>query len=337
MPTIGSVMPFPEPAAASAGQTLWDLWTGDKPAAAFGCARAGLAALLAPRGVNRVWAPAYACAALAEAFAGVETRWFNLSSDLEPDCDRLAAGVRSGDAVVAIDYFGRPPGIEFRALAASRPDVLWIEDCAQAADTGTKPWGDVVLFSPRKIIGVGDGAVLVGEGGLPAPFGAPPPPAGAQIARAVDPQGVSPQTWYPSFQAQEATFTTDHGRMSAETLAHLKTQPAAPIRAARRANARHLAASLQDLALWPRDPLDYAPLAFPIRIRKRDEVASRLAEAGIFCARHWAELPSPAADVPHLHRLAAAQLSLPCDQRYGRGDMDRIISAVRDIGVEPID
>ena len=324
-PAIGSVLPWPEP---TTGASLWARWTeGFAYVSAYGSARSALAAVLRAWCVRRVWLPAYACTALADAARGLETLWYGVDAALEPKLP----GLRSGDAVIGIDYFGRCPRI-LPHLAAARPDVFWIEDRAQALDTGRPAWGDVVLYSPRKLVGVAEGGLLVSQHRLPVPRGAPSSRcAAAQHARRADPDGLRPDAWFPAFRLQEAAFATDDAPMMDATRHILQRIAASPLAAQRRANAALLAQALPDLALWPGPP-DFAPLAFPIRLNQRDGVAARLAQQGIYCARHWTELPSHPARFPLAHRLSRQLLCLPCDQRYGPADMARIVAALREAG-----
>lgn len=329
MRTIGSVLPLPSTDEA-AGLSLWDFWTAGASWAAYSSARSALAALLAQRRARRVWLPAYACPALMEGAVagGRQAAWYAVDERLEPRLEDLQS-VWPGDAVVGIDYFGRPPGEDFQALARSQPDVLWIEDRAQALAPGPA-WGAVRLFSPRKLIGVGDGGLLVAETELPQPS-APPSrtEAGAQAARAHDPEGLAPQTWFPAFQAQEAAFTVDAAAMSARTTKVLRGCAAQPLIDARRRNAGFLAAALADIALWPEPPA-WPPLAFPILVPDAAAFVQGMAARGVFCARHWADLPSPARFV-QAHDLSRRLVSLPCDHRYGEADMARIARAVREV------
>jgi dTDP-4-amino-4,6-dideoxygalactose transaminase len=332
---IGSVMPLPQPAEAPpAGSTsLWALWCVEgKHVGAYGCARAALSALLAQRGAARVWLPAYACTALAEAAAGLELRWIGIGADLRLDAVSLGGELARGDAVVGIDYFGRAPGADFLELVASRRDVLWVEDRAQAMHTGAPMWGDVALYSPRKLVGVGDGGLLVGDDPLPPEFGRPPPAPVAQTLRAEDPQDRHADRWFPAFQDQERRFGVDCGTMSPVTHRVLEGVAAEPLIAARQVNARRLAKALPDLALWPRETFEFAPTAFPIRVENRDAVAAALADEAIYCPVHWPDLPSDPAAFPAAHRLAGEMLSLPCDHRYGEADMARIVAALRRSG-----
>jgi dTDP-4-amino-4,6-dideoxygalactose transaminase len=321
------------PGGPARDDSLWRLWSADSAhASAFANARSALAALLAARAPRRIWLPAYACPALADAAAAVaaETRFYGVDQALEPDTAALTRQLGPRDAVVVVDYFGRPPGLAWRSLAGAFPELLWIEDRAQAMATAAPPFGSVRLFSPRKLVGVGDGGLLFGD----SPFSAPDDDAldswAPEDARARDPDGRAPETWRGLYRQREALHTVDSRRASERTLDALAALPAAPIAQARRANWRVLANALDDYALWGDPAPAFAPLAFPILVSDAARAVERLAQARIWAPRHWADPPSPAADFPQAHWLAAHCVSLPLDQRYDGSDMARVAAAVRE-------
>jgi dTDP-4-amino-4,6-dideoxygalactose transaminase len=325
---IGSVLPLPDAGPAVAG-SLWDRWTQDwGHVAAYRTARGALAALIAERGIRRLWLPAYACQALADAAVGIPIIWYGVDETLAPDLAALSS-VRAGDAVLAIDYFGAPPPAALLALRAERRDALWIEDRAQAADSGAA-WGDVLLYSPRKLLGVAEGGLMVSQAPLPAPGPETTPvEGGAQAARRDDPLGDHPERWFAAFQAQEAAFAVDTQPMAPITRALLQATPLEPLAQARRDNYAVLLGELADYALWPKRSADFAPLAFPVRVQDRDAVARAMAAERFYCARHWPDLPSDPHAFPATHRLNASLLSLPCDQRYDGDDMQRLADGLR--------
>lgn len=330
---IGSVLPFPGTVAGMPfGDSIWAAWTaGYRTVSAFRNARGALAALLRLRAVRRIWLPAYICPVVAEAAGACDCLWYDVDAALNPDLASLRM-VRPGDAVVVVDYFGRPVAAEVRALAMARRDVLWIQDRAQALDPGEPGWGDVVLYSPRKLVGVGEGGLLVGNAPLPQPSGEPQPHASAaQHSRRADPLGSRRRQWFTAFQAQEAAMAIDDRPMGPDVASALRHIPIRPLADRRRQNAAILTTQLADLLLWPSPSQAYAPLAVPIRIADRDTVAANLATHGIFCARHWAALPSDPARFRTAHRLAAELLSLPCDDSYGATEMERIVSVLRSL------
>lgn len=75
------------------------------------------------------------------------------------------------------------------------------------------------------------------------------------------------------------------------------------------------------------------PMFFPILLKeKRNRVRNILAKQGIYCPIHW-PLPEQV-DIDELTSTLSIYnsiLSIPCDQRYGREDMERIISIINSI------
>ncbi len=330
MRALGGVAPFPTAEIGGAGaDSLWTLWTGGhRHHAAFQTARGALRALLRAEGVPRLWLPAYICAETAAAAPpGCEVRFYAHGPGLPLD----ALTPASGDAVLCVDYFGRSAPEPAARLARERRDVLWIEDRAQAMAPDAEPWGDVLLYSPRKLVGVADGGLLVSDRALP-PSPAPvadPSAWTAAIARLGDVDGAHPERWRPSFLAREAGFAPDAAPMDALTRALLERIDARPLIARRRSNYAHLLQRLGDYALWPDVVPGFAPLAFPVRVRDAAAAVAAMAERRIFCPRYWAALPSPAEAFAGAHALAAELLCLPCDHRYDDADMDRAAKAIR--------
>ena len=329
---LGSVLPSPDPSAPSVEGSVWDAWTREAPAvSAFATARAALAGLLRAGETRRLWLPAYCCDTLLKAplAAGVEVAWYGIDERLNAVTAALEAGLVAGDAVLAIAFFGRAPDEGLRALAARRPDVLWIEDRAQALDTGVASLGAVTLYSPRKLLGVADGGILVGEH-LPSPFGQSADEADLWLPndlRRADPDGSSPEAWFNAFRAREAAFDAAPAPCGPRTLAALRALPLVVEVEARRRNWQVLAARLGALALWSAEAPIFAPLAFPIVVDDAAVLSSRLAARRIWAARHWADLPSPKSFVA-AHALSGRCVSLPLDGRYDAQDMDRIADAV---------
>jgi hypothetical protein len=329
---VGSVLPSAQSTTAVEEGSVWSAWTAAAPeSSAFATARGALAALLTARGIRRLWLPAYCCDTLADGAraAGVELAWYGVDERLDAITTDLDAGLAEGDAAMAIAYFGRAPDAGLRTLALGRPDVLWIEDRAQALDPGMASLGAVTLYSPRKLLGVADGGILAG---------AALPVARAQGVdqedlwrpndlRRADPDGFAPDIWFAAFRAREAAFDPAPTPCSARTLETLKAIPIGQEADARRRNWRALAEPLAGLALWNDATPAFAPLAFPIVVEDAEALAKSLADRRIWAARHWAALPSPSTFGP-AHALSARCLSLPLDGRYDADDMRRVADAV---------
>lgn len=332
---IGSVIPTPRfdgsPVHESA---VWTRWTsGSSQTRAFATARAALAALLVHRTVRRLWLPAYACGALLEGAkaAGVEPVWYAVDSRLASDLPGIRAGLRPGDAVLAIAWFGRSPEDGFQTLADECPDTLLIEDRAQALDPAGGIEGATRLYSPRKLLGVADGGLLVGANLPPHPTESPQLHLWAvNDARGADPDGLSPADWFPAYQRREAAFDARPRPCTDRTLQILKQIDYGRETEARRRNWRSLAGPLDRLALWSIDDPDFAPLAFPVVVRDAASLVAGLAGHRIWAARHWATLPSPRG-FEAAHTLGQRCVSLPLDGRYGRSEMERVAAAVLEL------
>lgn len=315
-------------------------WTGAAGWAGFHNARSGFAWLIRSLGPGTVWLPTYLCADM-DVQTGSRLRRYRVDTALRLDDPELESGLAPGDMVVAVAYFGAPVCDGLCRIARRRADVTWVEDRVQALtlapDHGiTGAWR---LHSPRKLVGVADGGLVVGPvERVPLPDLATPPlshrAAAEARARAETPQDVAAA--YRLYVGIEREHAVADLAMDAVTRRRLGEVAWAPLAARRRQNFAILDSLLQDLAapVTPRLRGAAAPFGYPVLVPDgRDALAARLAEEGIFCAVHWRELGGGAADPVTVDPGAAALrdglLTLPVDHRYGRDDMHRLAEAVR--------
>lgn len=329
------------PRSTTGGPSLFEFWTrGQGPFYCFGLARSALRQLLARIAPPRFWVPAYICASVSQQAPDSTLRFYPLEGDLEPNVSFLDARVQDGDVLLGVNYFGRPPGDAFRAFVADRPSVTFIEDCAQTIDTGLPPWGQWRLFSPRKLLGVPDGGLLVHIGAPDRPIhfdNSESPDNGAlraMKARRADPAGRNWADWHDSYETWRLSLKPSARAMSKTTLDILTTTPVAPMADRRTANFTRLSESLQEIAFgspYDHDQLHFVPFGFPINLSPdlRTSIRRALWEARIYTFRHFADLPSPAADFPYEWGLSESLLTLPCDQRLTLDDIDRIVTVVQ--------
>jgi dTDP-4-amino-4,6-dideoxygalactose transaminase len=309
---------------------------------AFENARSALAGLISAQEEGTVWFPAYICPELVASAPGDRRRYYPLDTCLSPRVDFLQEMVRAGDLLLVVDFFGRPPGQSFLDYVSAHHDVLFIEDCAQALDTGRPPWGDWRLFSPRKLVGVPDGGLLVPASakaaavlpaasvrdGLDAVELARP-----QLARFEDEEeGAHNQVWHQLNQTKEAALPISNRRISRLGWAILGLLDANAIADRRRRNFATLAALLPQWAFLPEQRPRFVPLGFPVRLapEQRARVRDHLNRQRVFAAVHWPNLPSPADEFPAEHALSDSLLTLPCDQRYGDAEMHHVAETFLD-------
>ncbi|MBR6095102.1 MAG: DegT/DnrJ/EryC1/StrS family aminotransferase [Lachnospiraceae bacterium] len=68
----------------------------------------------------------------------------------------------------------------------------------------------------------------------------------------------------------------------------------------------------------------YVPFGMVVKCTKRDELLQYLIKNDIYCNIHWR------LDLPAVFSLSNQILTIPCDERYGKKEMDRILQVIKD-------
>jgi hypothetical protein len=76
-------------------------------------------------------------------------------------------------------------------------------------------------------------------------------------------------------------------------------------------------------------PDGVVPLGFPVRLKERDRVRQALFDARIYPPVHWPIAEVVPNEFGASHQLATEIMTLPCDQRYGAPDVERMVLEVR--------
>jgi hypothetical protein len=331
---------------ASAPDSVWNAWTEDfATAATFGTGRAALAALINLTAPQRIWLPAYLCGSVTDAVEtaaskiAAEIQTYSLTCELEPEVRYLGARLAPGDMVLVVDYFGWQPSQTFRDWARERSDVVWVEDRAQALWTGGPPWAPWSIFSPRKLLGVPNGGILLGSTFVGLTTVADNPPdltvAVPELMRFEDRCESQNERWYGAYQKRERSFTTGSGPMSRLTEALLRCISIAPLLSARQDNYEYLLNRLRGLAAWPRSAENVAPFGLVIAVEDAQSLAQKLAAERLFCARHWPDIRSDPTRFPYEHELSRQLLTLPCDHRYTILQLARLADAIERLAPRP--
>ena len=282
----------------------------------------------------RVWLPAYICPGLiAEAWRD-RILYYRVREDFTPDVASFDHNVGPGDVFLAVDFFGFPPGADFLSFARRRRDVLFVDDRAQALDAGIAPWADWTLYSPRKLLGVADGGILVAERqgrGVPQPRGQADATAlwKAPLLRYEDRGENNNQVWHTATQAKMAGMSVDGceiTRWSAWILSHTSLDPLAE----RQRRNWQLLRSRLGLWLACEGSPDAVPFGFIIKVPAdhRAAILQALHSDGIFAAVHYPFLPSPAEQFPAEHEVRKQIITLPCDHRYDPDAMEVVAQKV---------
>jgi hypothetical protein len=192
---------------------------------------------------------------------------------------------------------------------------------------------DFVLFSLRKWIGVPDGGILrfpeslaLGDISMETPTTTWWLKAlQATVIRREFDDGLPTREWFNLFKEAEDGAPTGPYAMSQLARAIFEYSVDYSIIAQRRIdNFRALLERLVNYAVFPEIRPDVVPLGFPVRVGNRDAVRQALFDHQIYPPVHWqidGVIPPKYEDS---HRLARQIMTLPCDQRYGPKDMERM-------------
>lgn len=320
------------------GRGYLALWGARDRTRAFRNARSAFRALLDVHREGSVWLPAFICREMAAAVPAGRLRFYQVGQRLVPDLEALGREARPRDVVLAVAYFGRPPPATFQDFCRLRPDLVIVEDRAQALDPGLKPWAPWRLYSPRKLAGVADGGLLLpGAGALSpvwdalrtSPADNPSDVLLPALARYEDDGAGCNEAWHGLHKDREEREGVGRERMSRLSWDLLDALDGAAHATARRGNFEALALRLRDWMMFPDEPVGPAPFGFPAQVpaERRAALLEALYRQRIFPAVHWVDLPSPPDVFPDEHRLSRSILTLPCDHRYGEDDMARIARA----------
>ena len=304
--------------------------------------RCGLFCLLDTLKPALLWLPSYGCPTLLEPVRAlsIPMRFYAVDGALQPSHGWLES-VESGHAVLLIDYFGFAGDLDLSE--ALRQKGAWvIEDASQALlsrHVGTR--ADYVLFSPRKLVEVPDGGIVVtrGENPYPRPATGDGEPLtrwqqvlieAALRRREFDRYGDD-RSWYEIFQRASSESLVGAYPMSDLSRSILTSViDYEEARTRRRLNFRILNERLNRWGLYRELPDGTTPLGYPIRTPRRNTVREELFAHRIFPPIHW-ELDRHVPDLfqPSLD-LSREIMTIPCDQRYDVEAMERVAGVVVD-------
>ncbi|NPV41367.1 MAG: hypothetical protein HPY72_08515 [Anaerolineae bacterium] len=307
---------------------------------------------LRAQGIGRVLLPAYLCPDIATTLerCGLTCSYYDIRPDLSIDLADLERKAAGEQAVYFINYFGFPHPPETQAVlkGLQRQGRLLIEDNAQ-----TGFWehsiGDFVFNSLRKCC-AHDGGYLATR---------------ADVTAFIQRHRDAPNRRLPvirEYRARLAEYLFGNmdsydelvklyelsERYYAEDMAvagdpqekeAIERLDWAGMRRARRENYTYLLDAIRDIpGLTPIFPIlteDTTPLGLPVYVNgmARDELWNRLGEAGIGLTIHWQGIlhDTRLNDNTAAVEMAGRMLTLACDQRTSRTQMDYMVESIQRI------
>lgn len=306
----------------------FELETGRGPglhprAAALNSGRNGLEYILrSKRHVSRVLLPYYTCSVMLQPLErlGIPHAFYHVDERLRP-AGSLEPG--EGDMILCNNYFGigRDAVREMVARFGSR----LIVDNAQAFYE-PPPEGIGTLYSPRKFFGVADGGYAYCPTATARQL--PQDSSWRRMQHLLQRVDEGAESAYAEFCTNDAALDTKPLLgMSRLTQRILGGIDYAAVAAARRANYTALHRALGNSNKFHADlPQDAVPMVYPYWVENGAHLRQRLISNRVFVATYWPNVLEWSTPGSLEHELAANLLALPIDQRYGAGEMQRILS-----------
>ena len=288
-----------------------------------------LAYLIEARGIGTVWLPDFLCASVSRVCAreGVAVKTYRINEGFEPNWADL--DVLSGEYLYLVDYYGQlTDAIVERASTICGGKL--IVDEAMGLFVAPRPGIDT-LYSPRKFLGIPDGGYLYTDAHV-----------SRDVAEDESREHMSfllgrverpASEYYEDSKANNRRFVDEPvKRMSKLTRALIG---AVGIEEVCRIRETNYAALAEALGCFNRLELETSlgPMAYPFLVDDGPAVRSALANEGIYIPTLWPDVLENEEAGAMAKHYARDILPLPCDQRYGYGDMERIVKALQRIGV----
>jgi hypothetical protein len=280
-------------------------------------ARNALVYLLYARRINKLYIPYYLCNSVSGVCEreGFAYEYYNIGNDLLPIFDKELG---EGEYLYVVNYFGQLDDGVILSLKARYGNLIL--DNVQAFFH--KPIEGIdTLYSCRKFFGVPDGGYVSTDAKL-----VPAPARDVSMNRMKHVlgrfEGESASDYYGDFRANDDAFETLELRlMSRLTENIMNAVDYDRVKKAREENFAALDSLLGDKnGLKVRLPA--GPYAYPFYCKGGMAIKKALAAKKIFVPTLWPEVAEMGQELES--DLAQNILPLPCDQRYGKEDMERI-------------
>ena len=303
-------------------------YKGDKNIARLNTGRSAIWHAFRVTGCKAIWIPFYQCDSIRKTMTAhnVEVKYYHTDKDWNP----IDLHPADDEAALLVNYYGIMSHERMMALAKLTKHPI-IDNCQAFF---CPPIEEALnVYSCRKFMGVPDGAYVVGKG--------------ARKCMEEYPQGYSSDTAVflllrieygcegKSYQArsvnEERIDNEPVMKMSKLTHSILDGIDYNEIRHIRRENFLYMHKQLCSINLI--DPLKYfdgetVPMVYPFVI-ENDEIIEWLFAAKHFQGRWWGHVPYEHPAGSFEHWIANNIIPLTIDQRYGKKEMDSIISIVR--------
>lgn len=288
------------------------------------------------KGIIRILLPDYLCSSVLVPVKALQLDYvfYPIDESLKLIKDSFSEIYKNGDTILIINYFGlQDLSEEVVFIKSLDENAIIIEDNVQAYYEFKKDLGDVdfKFTSLRKTFAVPDGGLVKTKHQLPkveTPNTFGQYKAAAALLKSMREGNFNDHIYLELFEKGEDLIDSEQecGMSNiAEKLYGIVDEERVKVR--RLNNARFLIEELTTIGVKPLLSLldDHVPLFIPIVLNNRDAVRKAMFKKEIFCPIHW---PLEGMNIQRGKVMAETELSLIIDQRYGRKDMEEIVSVL---------
>lgn len=272
---------------------------------------------------KHIFLPFYTCEALLQPFKrlpNIDYSFYHINERLEIADD---INLKEGEYILANNYFGIKDA--YILELSNKYSNRLIVDNAQALFAQAIP-GIKSIYSARKYVGVADGGFAVGVDGQDS-LCYDIDDASEHDSHLFIRKEQSAEAGFKDYQQNECKLDNQHIRRMAphteDILCHIEYKN---LVAKRRANYEflHKALGKNNLLILPNLDTFACPMVYPYMTGDEVEHRNKLIENKIFVARYWPNVFEWCKESDMEYKFAKYLLPLPCDQRYGEEDMERI-------------
>lgn len=281
--------------------------------------------------VNNIYLPFYTCEVVLEPITklGIPYQFYHINEQLEiaqPIC------LKEGEYLVANNYFGLKDTY-INALAEQFKDRL-IVDCAQAFFANPIP-SIMMFYSCRKFVGVADGGVAYTQNDdILQMMLLDEDDTSDHNGHLFTRKRYGAEAGFKEFLENECKLDNQPIKiMSHQTRDVLEHIDFDNIRIKRQNNFNYLHEALgwtNKLQLKIKDLQDAAPMIYPYWVSGGQNLRNKLITNKVFCARYWPNVTEWCGANELEYDFAQNLIAIPCDQRYGTSEMQRIISIINE-------
>ena len=286
-------------------------------------ARYGIALAAKMCKAERVWIPIYTCNTVPDTLEqkGIPYCQYNIHTDMEPDIREIG----ENDWIVITNFFGQKGKTFYERMIQKYKRIIF--DNTHSFFSEPVPADRVFyVYSPRKFIGVADGAYLIGQD-LEAVDLIQDKSGSRSLFLLKSFENGTNDCYQEYLDAMDDLTSSGIRRMSSLTHAILCSADYPEIIARRKKNYAVLVRRFEKINEYRTDPDDDSPIAYPLVI-SNPSIREKLIRNRIYVPQWWkAILQEPKANEWE-KTLSEYLLPLPMDQRYSEEDMEHMASLI---------